>query len=129
MIFGFSTLVLTVHHKTLYNSIIMKGILPRIFGAAFIALFLVATSLTMVCAYHHGMEGAHQSSQETAHSTVICPSFAKIGGLTLLVASIPGFLNLNVTYPDIPEMAWQFDSWFIENQSARSPPLFTFLSS
>ena len=55
--------------------------------SAFLALsFLAVTSLAIVCAYHHGINGLDQRQQSTSHSTLFCQMFSKASGLSLMIA-------------------------------------------
>jgi len=100
----------------------MKRFLTYIFSTALVLTFLVVTTLAMVCAYHHGIDGLDHRSQSNSHTTLFCPSLSKVSGLVLMIASGFSGFTLEDQQRDLVQPSFSFSSSFGENPPARSPP-------
>jgi len=106
----------------------MKRFLIYTFSTALVLAFLVVTTLAMVCAYHHGIDGLDQRSQSNSHTTLFCPSLSKISGLVLMIASGAGGFTFEDQEGELVQPSFLFSSSFGQSCPARSPPSTIILS-
>ncbi len=100
----------------------MKRFLTYIFSTALVLTFLVVTTLAMVCAYHHGIDGLDHRSQSNSHTTLFCPSLSKISGLVLMIASGFSGFTLEDQQREFVRSSFPLSPSFSESHLARSPP-------
>ena len=100
----------------------MKRSLSFTLSAVLALAFLVVTSLAIVCSYHHGIDGLDQRQQSASHSTLFCPMFSKVSGLSLIIASGPGGFTFAELRGEIIRSIDLVSSSFVQDHLARSPP-------
>ena len=105
----------------------MKRSLTHTLSTALVLAFLMVTTLAMVCAYHHGIDGLDHPQQSNSHTTLFCPSLSKFGGLVLMIAPGTNGFTFEEQQGELAQPSFLFSSSFVQNHLARSPP-FTILS-
>ena len=100
----------------------MKRFLTYTFSATLVLTFLVVTTLAMVCAYHHGIDGLDHRQQNSPHTTLFCPTFSKVSGLALIISSGLGDYSLEEVKAELFQISLLFLSLFVRDHLARSPP-------
>lgn len=100
----------------------MKRSSLHILSTSLVLLFLVVTTLATVCLYHHGIDGMDQRQQGGVHSTLFCPSFSKVSGLSLVIASGLGDFHLQGLRAEPFQSDILLSPLFVQKRQARSPP-------
>jgi hypothetical protein len=100
----------------------MKRSLTYTVSTALVLAFLMVTTLAMVCAYHHGIDGLDQRPQSGSHTTLFCPTFSKVSGLALMITSGLNDYRLKELKAELFQSSLLFLSSFVQDHLARSPP-------
>jgi hypothetical protein len=87
--------------------------------------FMTVGSLSIVCAYHHGIDDIdqhHQTSTHSTHSTLFCSFLSKLSSQVLIAS--PAFTQLlsDIVYINPIESNDGLSSLPIRIALARSPP-------
>ncbi len=104
----------------IYN--MKKGFLQT-FCLVLVLTFFAVGSLSIACAYHHGMDGLDHRQQTTSHSTLFCSSFSKLSSQVLITSFAPAILTCDLSSSNPIKVHDVFSLLLAENHLARSPPI------
>jgi hypothetical protein len=90
---------------------------------ALVATFFLVTSLAVICAYHHGIDGLDQSQQGSSHSTLFCPLLSKVSSHVIIVSSVLGLFSFEWLIGNLVKSTGKISLLLEENRLARSPPV------
>ncbi len=100
----------------------MKKTVLHIFCLVLVLTFSTIGSLSIVCAYHHGIDGPDQRQQSSGHTTLFCSSLSKLSSQVLLISSAISTICCDLASSHSILSDHQSSILLVQNSQARSPP-------
>lgn len=86
--------------------------------------FSAVGSLSIACAYHHGIDGLDHSQQTPSHRTLFCSSLSKVSGQVLIPSVMLDLTGCEASSIYLAKSHDKFVLLLAQNYLARSPPIF-----